>query len=339
MTNAARLVDAELSRYESIEGRHVVVRSSTTTRSFSARQVPWAKIGTVIDDPDVDATEAARLGGLDFDVELRAAGYGDANQMWRAAPNRLAVVRRDTDELFSYVSRDYRVVQYREAFQFMDGINPRYVAAGTLKDGRQGFMVVQLPDVEFVDLRLNGEPDPHRLYVVVRTSHDLSKGIEVVALPLRNRCMNALGLRSFAANAPQRWSVRHVGDVASKLTEARRTLTNTQHYAERFAETAQRLVSVPVTSERLGQVLRRVLPDRPKRPEQVAAIQSAFRSSEHVGFTGTAWGAVNAVSEYFSWGRSDGQRTVESRFTGGLDNAEWKYPNRAMQLLLGAGQH
>jgi hypothetical protein len=45
------------------------------TSSFSSRYLPWTKIGTVIDDESVNAAEAARLGGIDFEVELQNAGY------------------------------------------------------------------------------------------------------------------------------------------------------------------------------------------------------------------------------------------------------------------------
>ncbi len=308
--------------------------TATLDRAFTTRQVPWSRLGVVIDDPDVDAATAARLGGIDFDVSLRPSGYRDASG-WRVVGTRFAVVRDDTGEYFDYVSDDYRVVQYRDAFTFMDGVNPRYVAAGTLSGGRQAFMVVQLPELEALDPAPLGESDPHELYVVLRTSHDRSKAIELAVLPLRGRCMNQLPLPSFARDAPQRWAVRHVGDdPLLRLREARSALGKTTRYASAYAATTRRLAEIEVTTERLNVVLKRVLPDRPKRHEQLAAIESAFRSSPQVGFPGTAWGAVNAVSEYFEHGRDSGSRTDQARFTGGLAGQTAKYVGRAVQLLL-----
>jgi phage/plasmid-like protein (TIGR03299 family) len=305
------------------------------TTTFSSRQVPWLKVGTVIDDPDVDAREAARLGGLDFEVELRRSAFERSDgSAWRIVDSRYAVVRQDTEQFFSHVSAGYKPVQYAEAFTFMDGINPRYVSAGQFNGGRQGFMVVQLPEHMNIDPQPLGESDPHQLYVVLRTSHDLSKAIEVAVLPLRDRCMNQLPLSTFMRSTPQHWSIKHVGDVTKKLANAKLTLTRTEQYVEVFTRRVQELAQTRVTTDRLGHVLRLILPDRPGRDAQVTTIQSAFKSQPEVGFTNTAWGGVNAVSEYFEHGRESGSRTPQSRFTDGLAGNTAKYVNRVAQLLL-----
>lgn len=301
--------------------------------SFSARQLPWMKVGTVIDTPKVTAAEAAALGGIDFDVELRSISYR-SGKTTKTVPNRKAVVRADTDDFFSVVSTGYKVVQYSEAFEFMDGISPSFVSAGSFSNGKQGFMVVQLDGLEHMDIEVNGVSDPHDLYVVLRTSHDLSKAIEVSLMPLRGLCMNQLGLRSFSKNAKQRWSIKHVGDTSKKLAQAQDTLKNSGEYAKVFTGMARQLGSVTVTPDDFDAVLKRILPDRARRDDQITAIQAAFAESPQVGFGGTGWGAMNAVSEYFQWGRNGGTRTDESLFTSGLSGDTYKYVNRAAQLLL-----
>ena len=104
-------------------------------KSFTSRQAPWYKLGPQIDG-DVNAAEAAKLGGLDFDVELRAARFeaisDKGNKTNVTVPTRKAIVRSDTNEFIDFVSVDYEVVQYSEAFNFMDEINPRYVSAGSM---------------------------------------------------------------------------------------------------------------------------------------------------------------------------------------------------------------
>src|SRR5688572_2787328 len=171
--------------------------TDTITSSFTQRYLPWMKVGTVIDDQNVDSARAAALGGIDFDVELRSAAYWqprlDENDIdngdgeWVEEPTRRAIVRKGTEEWFSFVSTDYRPVQYLEAFSFLDEINPNYVAAGALSNGRKGFMIVQLPDHMRSAIEVNGTVDPHDLYVVVQTSHDLSRGCNVAVVMLRNK--------------------------------------------------------------------------------------------------------------------------------------------------------
>lgn len=312
--------------------------NSTATQTFTSRDVPWMKLGAVIDDPDVDSQQAAKLGGLDFEVVLGRALFqddGDADQVGTYnVPSRRAVFRKDDKTFFSYVSNDYVPVQYAEAFAFMDTVNPRYVAAGTFSGGRQAFMVVQFPDHLTLDPEPGGVSDPHGLYAVLRTSHDLSKAIEIAVLPLRNRCMNQLRLRSLTRGVQDRWSIRHVGDPKKRLANAVDAMTRTTRYGEVFSGMVRQLHSVAVDRTVIRQVLQRVLPDRPKRQEQVDAIVGAFESNPAVGFPGTAWGAVNAVSEYFEHGRSSGTRTAQARFTGGLDGTTRKYVDRTAQLLL-----
>lgn len=304
--------------------------------SFSARAVPWMKIGHVIED-DVTAAEAARLGGLDFDVELKPAGYLNqpGTSKWRRAEGRFAIVRPDTGDVFNYTTETYEPVQYRDAFTFMDQINPRYVAAGSFNGGRQGFIVSQLPERTSLDLKLGGETDHYDLYAVLRTSQNLSRGIEVSLLTLRDRCMNELTLPSLTRNAVQSWSYRHTKSVHEKMSQAADVLTKTDRYVDAFTDQTTRLVKVTLDTPDAEKILRAALPDRPKREEQVTAILDRWRTSPTVGFETTGYGLTMAASEYFEHGRPMNRgRSEQSRFTGALDGATHKYVARVAQLAL-----
>lgn len=327
--------------------------TSTITSSFSQRYLPWMKIGKVIDEESVNSARAAELGGIDFEVELRPAAYwrpkldengtdnGDGE--WVEEPSRRAIVRvnpddgepHEPDDWFSFVSTDYRPVQYHEAFSFLDEINPNYVAAGALSHGRKGFMIVQLPEHMQSGIEINGEVDPHDLYVVVQTSHDLSRGVNVAIVMLRNKCMNMLTLPSFTLNAPQSWSIPHIGDPHTKLREAHRTLTNAGRYQEIFERQVRQYASVELSSDDVRQISRRILPKRLKTiDDQVEQIVQRFETAETVGFHGTGWGAINAVSDYLQWGRNTATRTNQSEFTSPLEGDTAKYVNRVAQLVM-----
>jgi phage/plasmid-like protein (TIGR03299 family) len=305
--------------------------------TFSARHLPWMKIGRTIDDPHVTAAEAAKLGGLDFDVSRFPTFYRDDQDEYHEIPTRHALVNQTDSahpQWMSIVSDDYRVVQYGDAFGFLDEINPRYVSAGTLRDGKQGFLIIQLPGRETIDIAPAGEPDPHQLYVMVRTSHDLSKAIEVAVITLRDKCMNQLTLPSLTQDAPQRWNVRHIGDPMQKLQEAQRVLTGSARYAEVIGNRIEQLVNVRVTPQRLRIVLKHVLrPTLARRDEMIDQILSVA-GRPTVGFAGTGWGAVNTVSEYFQWGRSTATRTAQSLFTDSLDGDGARYTNKVATALL-----
>jgi phage/plasmid-like protein (TIGR03299 family) len=316
------------------------VTTTDTSTSFSSRQVPWMKVGAVIDG-DVTAAEAARLGGLDFDVVLRPAGFNlgtPSKPKWRVAKDRFAIVREDTDEVFNYTTKTYEPIQYREAFDFMDAINTRYVAAGSFQGGKQGFIVTQLPERTVIDLDLNGEADSLELFAVLRTSQNLSRGIEVALLTLRNRCMNELTLPSLTRGAKQTWAIRHTKNAKLKLAEAQHTLANADAYVEEVVSQAERLAKIELELDAARELVKTVLPDRPKREQQVNAILDAWQHAPTVGFAGTGWGLTNAVSEYFEWQRPLANTSTDaSRFTNALDGSTHKYVARTAQLVLRHG--
>lgn len=300
----------------------------------STREVPWMKLGKLADKP-MTAAEAAKLGGLNFTVSKRPIAFGTqadlpGSELWSytTIKERVAVVRDDTNALLGVMSKDYPLVQFGEAFDFMDTVGSEYVAAGSLKSGRQGFLVVRAPDV----IKPLGGSDPHDLFAVLRTSHDGSRAVEVAVMPLRNRCMNQLTLHSFTKGVPHRWSIKHTGNVHAKLAEAKKSLENLGLYAKAYEKTADRLAQAQVTDDAAKEILESVLPDRPRRPEQIEQIISTWHTSETVGFDWTGWGLVNAVSDYFDWQRTSG--TAESRFVGALQGQTFNAINRTAGRIL-----
>ncbi len=318
---------------------------------FTDRKVPWMKLGEITNGA-VTAQEAAAKSGLNFTVSLHDVyfscdaiftgavnddGTPDAKtdtspECLRKMTNRKIVVRDDTLEPLSIVSAGYPVLQYGEAFDFMDTINSRYVAAGSLKGGRQGFMVVRAPDDMQVNVLDGG--DPHDMFMVLRTSHDLTRAVEVTAMPLRGKCMNQLTLTSFAANVKHRWSIKHTSTMQAKLAEAQNSVKQIGAYAQRFNELAKRLADIKVNDEKAKYILiSHVLPKVAAKKEDVAAtIIEKWHNAPTVGWAGTGWGLVNAVSEYYEWGRSGG--SPESRFLAALEGQTHKAINKMAVMLL-----
>ena len=299
---------------------------------FSAREVPWMKLGKLIDEP-VTAAEAAKLGGIDFAVAeepvYRMTKTDGKPPRYTKIEDRKAIVRTDTDQTLSIVSKTYPVVQYGEAFDFMDALSPHFVAAGGLRKGRQAFMVVRAPE----DIKITPfDGDDHQLFATLRTSHDCSRAVEVQVMPLRGMCMNQLTLTSFRKEVKHRWVITHTGDVKSKLAAANVSIANLGSYAKAFTDNAQRLVEIKVTQETAEATLKRVLPDRPKRDEAIERILTGWQTKSTVGFLETGWGLVNAVSEYFEWTRVGG--TSESRFLAALEGQTHRAINKTAGILL-----
>lgn len=300
---------------------------------FTTREVPWMKLGKLIDHP-VTAAEAAKMGGIDFTVSEMPVYFmkkvTGAPPKFTEVKDRKAIIRDDTGDWLSIVSKPYPVLQYGEAFDFMDGISPEYVAAGSLRKGKQAFMVVKAP----ADTKISpfGD-DPHDLYATLRTSHDCSRAVEVMVMPLRHRCMNQMTLASFRTGVAHRWVVTHTGDMKSKLAAAADTLTKLDVYAKAYVANAQTLAGIKVSNENAENILKWVLPDRPRRDEVITKIVGVWHDRpESVGYDNTGWGLVNAVSEYFEWDRTGG--SAESRFLASLQGQTHRAINKVTARLL-----
>lgn len=296
----------------------------------TTRTAPWMKLGTLVEEA-MTAEEAAKAGGLDFTVSLRDIQRKMNDGTWEISKHRKMVTADDTDEEFDVVSADYGLLQYSEAFDFLSQINPKFIAAGTLKGRRQGFMVVQLPDLPELDM-LSLENDPHDLFVVVRTSHDRTRAIECAVMPLRRRCMNELGVRGFAKGAEQRWSVHHVGNVAEKLHSAEEMVQRANVYAADFVNTANRLNGVVIDNDDARKILGRVIRETTKQTEVINKIIDMWNTRESVGYVGSGWGLFNAVSEYFEWDRKGG--TAQSQFLNVLEGQTRKAMDQTAALIL-----
>lgn len=303
-----------------------------TTAPFSTREVPWMKLGKLIDNP-LTVEDAIREAGLDFTVSARPIQY-ETPDGWVTSKTRQMIARDDDQSPFDIVSAsDYAIFQYRDAFDFLALVNPEFVAAGQLKGGRQAFMVVKFPDIDVTGFV--GTEDPHTLYGVIRTSHDRTRAIEVVAMPLRAKCMNQLMLDSFTAGVPNRIAVRHVGDLATKMYEAKTAMEYMRAYGIAFAETAQRLLDIKIGDDEAKNVINYTLRNSARKDDTVEQIMVSYQTSELVGYHGTGWGLVNAVSEYYDWGRSGG--SSQSRFLGALEGATHKAINVAAGRVLALG--
>lgn len=279
---------------------------------FTLDSVPWMRLGKITSEP-LTAHDAVAASGLNFDVTRQPVYFRASDGSVKKYDNRFVIERLDTREPLGVVTGEYEIIQYREAFDFMDTVSPRFVAAGTLNGGRQGFMVVEVPDVT---IKVLGDEDPHQLYAVLRTSHDRTRAVEVVAMPLRHICMNQLTLKSFGHNAPHRWSIRHTRTAPARLNEATQTLENLSAYARFYEETAQRLALTQMANDQAMQVLTSVLPAVKKKDEVAARILDMWHADQRVNYGGTGWGLVQAVSTYYEHERFGG--TPQSRFLGAI---------------------
>lgn len=301
--------------------------------TISTRVLPWQKLGTVLDEP-LTPGEAIKRAGLDWTVDKQPL-YTEVQGKLVQVESRFAIRRSSDDAILGTVGTHYETYQNAEAFDFLtdlvgDPDDAIIEAAGSVRKGRQVFVVVRFPGM--LDDVLDG--DEHELYAIIRTGHDGTKAVQVLLMPLRGLCMNSLGLSSFGREAPQRWSLHHTSTLQAKLAEARHTLEAADAYAEEYRLTAERLADSQIAENELRRIMERVLPERPQRAQVIDQVAARFSSSPTIQdrFRGTSYAALNAITEQTDWGQD--RLTHEGRYHSILDGTSARVRNRAASLLL-----
>ena len=270
--------------------------SANVETMMYVREKPWHGLGTRVEEAPT-SVDALRLAGLDWTVERHDVHLPTG----AIIPNYKANVRSNDGSVLGVVSDQYKIVQNADAFAFTDaligGETPvRYDTAGSLRGGRKIWLLAKLPDTEIVG-------DKTEPYLCFSNTHDGSGAIRVCMTPVRVVCNNTLNI---ALNGAKRsWSVRHTGDIQAKLHEARMCLDMANKYMDRLGEYADQLANQTVKDEEIAKILDEMFPvtedssDREKRNAEKARTEYmiCYFAPDIAKFKGTAWGALNAMSD------------------------------------------
>lgn len=268
---------------------------------FSVREKPWhyamTKDATKIIQEAPNSQEALIAAGLDWTVQSNPI-YTESGLL---IPGYKVNTRNTDNATLGVVSDRYKVVQNSEAFAFTDeliGEGCKYETAGSLRGGKTVWMLAQMPE------KLNVVGDEVDPYICFSNTHDGSSSVRVMMTPVRVVCNNTLNL---ALNSATRaWSTRHIGDIDSKLEDAKQTLGLAQSYMKALDETGDYLANTRIDEEQIRQFLDTLFKveegsgDRAKANAEQAKTQfmACYFAPDIAKFQNTAWGVVNAASDF-----------------------------------------
>ena len=262
------------------------------------REKPWHGLGTMVAEAPTSA-DALRLAGLDWTVNQTPV-YTDAGiEIHGYKANR----RSSDDAILGIVSDRYKIVQNTEAFEFTDALIGetengvvKYETAGSLAGGKRIWLLAKMPTQKVLD-------DDIEPYMVFTNSHDGTGAIRIAMTPQRVVCQNTLNI---ALNTAKRqWSTKHVGDMQSKLEEAKLCLQLADKYMNGLAEEAERLANAKLYKEQIDEILDEMFPIGDDTTERKKNNINDFKNGYYMcylrpdiaQFMNTAWGAVNAMSD------------------------------------------
>jgi len=297
---------------------------------FSANgEVPWHKLGVIVDEEVVDAAAAMELSGLDWLVEKVPIHFEQPEPYERFAmvPQHFATVRNDrfgSEAALGVVGPHYTVVQNRELFEFADALlrtgAAKYETAGSLAGGRRVWCLAKFPE-HVVSV---ADQDPIGLHLLIWNAHDGGESFCAAVVGIRVVCNNTL---DFAMAGAQRvWRLRHTGSIHDRMEEATQALDLAFDYERAFATELRALVARRISSVEFERVLAHVRPVGDDGDVSVRMqrdrddIATAYRSADTCnmpGIVGTRYAALQAVTLWADHGwrvaRSSGGSALENR--------------------------
>ena len=260
------------------------------------REKPWHGLGTMVQDAP-NSLDALRLAELNWEVRPGKVAVAETGVV---IPNAVANIRSSDGKVLGIVTDRYRVVQNVDAFAFTDtliGGDVRYETAGSLNGGRKVWLLARLPETKVAG-------DDVEPYLCFTNTHDGSGAVKAFVTPIRVVCNNTLNL---AINGAKRtWSVRHNGDINKKIAEARESLELANRYMQALDTEAQKMAEIKVDEAKLEKLLTSLFnkpkddaSDREKRnfDSQMAQYYICYNAADIAQFRGTAWGAINAMTD------------------------------------------
>ena len=303
---------------------HALEQSVDGEYAFALRGEPaWHGLGTVFDkDADINTADMLKLARLnDWNVRLEPVNIPEG---YNRNTDHQYVVRNNPDglgnDVLAVVGERYRVYQNEDLFAFGDNIldgGAAWESAGSIKNGRQVFGSLVVPR-EFI-LDPKGAADKTVTYLLVHTSHDGSAAIQAAITPVRVVCQNTLNL---ALNSKkQSFKIRHTATATDRLEDARKALSLTFSYMDEFQLEAKQLFETAIDDKKFFDIITSLYPkptvaDATKKNASLTVWENKidllndlyFKSPTNENIKGTAWGALNALTErvdYFRQQRKD----------------------------------
>ena len=258
------------------------------------REKPWHGLGTMVEEAP-NSEEALELAGLNWNVESRPIFTDDVREI----PHWRSNIRDKDNAILGIVSDRYRVVQNSEAFAFTDSLiggDVRYETAGSLSGGKRVWLLAKMPTVKVLD----DDTDP---YLCFTNSFDGTGAIKVCMTPVRVVCNNTLNLA--LTTAKRSWSAKHMGDMDSKIAEARQALELASQYMEELDIYADKLANKKVTDDEILKILDEMFPipedatPAVKKTAEMAQTEFmvCYNMPDIKKYYGSAWGAINAMAD------------------------------------------
>lgn len=263
------------------------------------------------------------------DIDKRSNDFAYKGNIYRECAGAYATYRTDRNIPLGMVKSKYEVIQNVDAFKFFnDAIGfdkAQWQTAGYYGLGHKIFVSAKIP----ADFDVNG--DPVKSYLIFSNTHDGSGSISILFAPVRVFCTNMLNSAFQQADSYIR--IRHTRTAKEKLERGAEILRIACRHAESSKEIYESLAKIKMSDKQVMEYIANLNLTEAERMalqdyDSVFGLRKLFNRDYHTLETtkismrkankivamwdyyntgagqnriiGTAWGAYNAVTGYYS---------------------------------------
>ena len=247
---------------------------------FSVREMPWHRLGLVLDKPPTMA-EAIIQAGLDWEVTMADVQavlerpFGEEELKHIVEAPKFKAICRDgryqagipkEPQLYAIVTDRYRPLQNKDAFDFFQPMVDRGLVtletAGSLKMGKIIWVLAKLADDLVVGQIRNKAgkmvDDQIGQYLLVYNIHDGKTAARIAFTPIRVVCYNTLNV-SLSAEISH-YLVKHTGAVDQKVRRISVNVADVLHAYRLIGQAFQELATIQVPLQQVDDFLAHMFP-------------------------------------------------------------------------------
>lgn len=263
-------------------------------------EVGWHGLGQPMPD-NATIDDWVRGAGMDWRIQrsrVRYSASGDDSSGGHLWEDKHVLFRSDTKKPLGLVSAEYKVVQPREVLEFfrdlVEGAGFKLATAGCLFGGQRFWALAKLDEVTIAGWdKLGG-------YLLLSTSCDGSMATEARETTVRVVCNNTLSMARAAGKANLKVSHRSTFNAASVKQQLGLGLENFHSFAQ-VVDAMTRVKMDAAAARRFTNQLFNTAESvrlHPGEEKVLALFNGAGKGATQPGAAGTAWGLLNAVTEY-----------------------------------------
>jgi len=281
-----------------------------------AGATPWHGIGTFVGDEPVTSEEMIRKAGLNWSVIKQpckaSIAHRTSGEILEVTSDEHFMVLRnfvtDTNRIaiIGTVGREHTCIQNKDMFlemdQFVENGDIRYEVAGSLKNGRVVWALARNPAMDFEVV----PGDVHRSYLLMCSGHDGKMSLMFRPTDVRVVCNNTLQA-ALGSNVTEGFKIKHTRSWQDRLAAAREAFLIAQSQSISFQEAMKTLAQKQITTDQAKALIQQLIPapgegKKATRAEmaqaEVLRLMEEGMGTQYQGVKGTAYGFLNAVTEY-----------------------------------------